>query len=287
MVIFKGTEDISHYLTTQRRLGYNVGFVPTMGALHDGHISLIINAIKICDTVVCSIFVNPTQFNNPEDFQKYPSTLEADIKLLTQAGTDVLFLPDVAEIYPEGTSSLPHYQLDNLEMILEGRSRPGHFQGVCQVMHRLLETVGPCRLFMGLKDYQQCMVVDWLIKDKSLPVQLETLPTFREKSGLAMSSRNMRLDNEQLVLASSIYECLVDLKERLAPGSLISLKNSGVAFLSSKGFEVDYVEIADAETLEIENEWNGRKPLVFLIAAFLGNVRLIDNLVMNRGSEGT
>jgi pantoate--beta-alanine ligase len=140
---------------------------------------------------------------------------------------------------------------------------------------------------MGLKDYQQCMVVDWLIKDKSLPVQLETLPTFREKSGLAMSSRNMRLDNEQLVLASSIYECLVDMKERLAPGSLISLKNSGVAFLSSKGFEVDYVEIADAETLEIENEWNGRKPLVFLIAAFLGNVRLIDNLVMNRGSEGT
>src|SRR6186713_3613916 len=159
MILFKRAGDLAAWLAQQRKGGKTIGFVPTLGALHAGHISLIDISKRSAGVTVCSIFVNPTQFNDPNDFQKYPVTLEKDIYLLETAGTDVLFLPELSEVYPNGTKDLEHYDLGRLETIFEGKYRPGHFQGVCQVMRRLLDFVVPDDLFMGQKDYQQCMVV--------------------------------------------------------------------------------------------------------------------------------
>jgi pantoate--beta-alanine ligase len=281
MIIFKNAAQIGKFLSGLRSGGQSVGFVPTMGALHEGHVSLVAEARRQCGVVVASIFVNPTQFNNQADFDKYPSTLEADIMRLSDAGADVLFLPSIQEIYPEGTSSLPHYDLGYLETVLEGRYRPGHFQGVCQVVDRLLSIVAPDRLFMGQKDYQQCMVVAWLIREKKFPVVLVVMPTLREADGLAMSSRNIRLDKESRALAPAIFRCLEDIRDGLEPGPLARFKEYGTLELTRRGFVVDYVEIADAGTLEPADSWDGRLPLVALIAAFLGEVRLIDNLALN------
>src|SRR5438270_8267338 len=197
MIIFKRAVDLEHYLFEQKRSGRNIGFVPTMGALHKGHLSLISRAGK-SGLVVCSIFVNPTQFNDPEDFKNYPVNIENDMELLVQSGCDVLFLPSVEEIYPAGFSK-KHYDLGPIEFVLEGAHRPGHFQGVCQVVDRLLQIVQPDDLFTGQKDYQQCMVIRKLISLVGMEdrVNLVVVPTVREKDGLAMSSRNLRLNEEQ------------------------------------------------------------------------------------------
>src|ERR1700691_4943551 len=193
MILFKRSAHLYRWLNHETVSGKSIGFVPTMGALHEGHISLITISKKETDITVCSIFVNPTQFNDPRDFQKYPITLEKDIALLEQAGTDVLFLPEVEEIYPKGTSGLEHYDLGRIETLLEGQYRPGHFQGVCQVMRRLLDVVRPDDLFMGQKDYQQCMVLQRLLELRGMPTRLHRCPILREPDGLAMSSRNMGL----------------------------------------------------------------------------------------------
>lgn len=280
MVIFKHTADLRSWLSEERTRGGSLGFVPTMGALHPGHISLVEEARKACEVVACSIFVNPTQFNNPSDLEKYPVTIESDIRMLTAAGADLLFLPGVSDIYPEGTSSLPHYDLGFLETVLEGKYRPGHFQGVCQVVHRLLDAVQPDRLFMGQKDYQQCMVIARLIELTGLPVELVIMPTLREADGLAMSSRNMRLGAADRAKATAIYKVLTGIRERLAPGTLTDSLAQGQQELERNGFRVDYVSIADARSLEPVEEWDGMRPLVALVAAFLGEVRLIDNLVL-------
>ena len=189
MILFKRSLELAKYLESRRNSGLRIGFVPTMGALHNGHISLIKASMGVTDLTVCSIFVNPTQFNDPKDFKKYPITLEKDIYLLEKNGTHVLFLPDPAEIYPDGTHHLEHYDLGYLETILEGQYRPGHFQGVCQVMHRLLRIVGPTDLFMGEKDYQQCLVIKRLLETGGSQPSFHTCPTLRESDGLAMSSR--------------------------------------------------------------------------------------------------
>jgi len=280
MVIFKHTVDLQSWLQGQRVGGRHTGFVPTMGALHPGHVSLVEKARAECDIVAASIFVNPTQFNNPSDFEKYPVTIESDIRMLVAAGADLLFLPGVADIYPEGLDSLPHYDLGFLETVLEGRYRPGHFQGVCQVVHLLLKAVQPDRLYMGQKDYQQCMVIDQLIRTENLPVELVVMPTLREPDGLAMSSRNMRLDAGQRALATHISRVLYGIRNDLAIGALEWLRSRGQSELEALGFQVDYVEISDARTLEPVSDWDGRRPLVALVAAFLGEVRLIDNLLL-------
>src|SRR5882757_11264752 len=176
MILFKRAEDLTGWLREQRSRGKSIGFVPTMGALHPGHISLIDISKKTTEITVCSVFVNPTQFNDPRDFQKYPITIENDILLLEKAGTDALFLPEVGEIYPNGIKDLEKYDLGRLETLLEGAFRPGHFQGVCQVMRRLLEAVRPDQLFMGQKDYQQCMVVRRLLEIIGLPTRLYPSP---------------------------------------------------------------------------------------------------------------
>jgi pantoate--beta-alanine ligase len=322
MILFKRAADLSVWLQGQRSQGKSIGFVPTMGALHAGHISLIDISKKSTGVTVCSIFVNPTQFNDPKDFQKYPITIEKDIYLLEKAGTDVLFLPEVADLYPGGTADLEKYALGRLETLLEGKYRPGHFQGVCQVMRRLLDIVEPEDLFMGQKDYQQCMVVSKLIGLQQYAMRLHPCPILRETDGLAMSSRNMRLTESEREKAPAIYRALSLIKREWneagnSPGiedmqapvleetePLEATLTRARAILEETGFRIDYVEVADARTLEPlgreraeakvseillpdDAGKRGRMPdagggsgAVALVAAFLGEIRLIDNLLL-------
>jgi pantoate--beta-alanine ligase len=281
MIIFKHAAHLARYLEQERKKQQTIGFVPTMGALHQGHLDLITQCRQQTDITVCSIFVNPTQFNNAADYEKYPNTPEQDIGKLESIGTDILFLPSIAEMYSRGTASLEQYDLGYLETVLEGQYRPGHFQGVCQIMSRLLAMVMPHQLFMGQKDYQQCMVVGRLIELKQFPVKLVTCPTIREADGLAMSSRNMRLLPEDRKKAVTIYQCLLYIKKHLHNRPWEQLKPEAEAMLTQQGFTVDYVALAKAENLDIITA--GRPtatPLVALIAAFLHDVRLIDNLII-------
>jgi pantoate--beta-alanine ligase len=307
MILFKRSEELGGYLREQGSAASRIGFVPTMGALHPGHISLIDISKKSTNLTVCSIFVNPTQFNDPKDFQKYPVTLEKDIFLLEKAEVDVLFLPEVEELYPGGIKGLEHYELGPLEEILEGKYRPGHFQGVCQVMRRLLDRVQPGDLYMGQKDYQQCMVVGRLLSLMGSGTVLHTCPILREVDGLAMSSRNLRLSENERKKAPAIWQALSWIKEQWGAGrrgeGAMSGKGGGEriselldharGMLEKNDFRIDYVEIADAVTLGPlggdgteggvgvpggnQQAVNGA---VALVAAFQGEVRLIDNMLM-------
>ena len=283
MVIFKKAKDLQSHLKMHTQANQTIGFVPTMGALHEGHLSLLKVSSKENQLTVCSIFVNPAQFNDPKDFEKYPSTLTQDIDMLESSGCDVLFLPPVSEIYPSGISDKKQYALGYLETILEGEFRRGHFQGVCMAVERLLSIVMPDNLYLGQKDYQQCMIIGKLIQLMGLEktITVRVCPIVREKDGLAMSSRNMRLQKEQRAKAPALYEALVSLKENLNKGSLTDLKKRAVEQLSKKGVRTDYVEIADAKTLKPINEWDSRTNIVGLVAAYIDGVRLIDNLVLN------
>lgn len=280
MLIFHTIPELQRHLQLRQRKEQQVGFVPTMGALHAGHVSLIAQSKQENGFTVCSIFVNPAQFNDPKDFEKYPVTIKADIELLLKAETDVLFLPSVEEIYPIESNEAEKYDVGFLETVLEGKYRPGHFQGVCQVMHRLLTIVNADHLYMGQKDYQQCMVVSHLIAAKGIPTKMHIAPTLREPDGLAMSSRNMRLDPEQRNTASAIFQTLSQMKAELQPGPLPEVKKRATVFLESKGFRVDYTELAHAHTLALLDHWNGTDSVVAVIAASLGEVRLIDNIVL-------
>lgn len=285
MIIFKYADQLARYIQQQKSAGKQIGFVPTMGALHSGHIALIDQSKKATAVTVCSIFVNPTQFNNPNDYQLYPKTIEQDIAKLEAAGCHALFLPAIAEMYPQGTINLEHYDLGYLETLLEGKYRPGHFQGVCQVMNRLLTMVQPHKLFMGQKDYQQCMVVSRLLQLMQSPTELITCPTLREADGLAMSSRNMRLSPEDRQKATTIYKCLTLIKQECNQGATWPVvKEKATKMLIDAGFRIDYVELADANTLQpatatMATIYQG--PRVALVAAFLSDVRLIDNMLLN------
>jgi pantoate--beta-alanine ligase len=282
MIIFKKAKDLQQHLDNCRKKNQSIGFVPTMGALHEGHISLLKISTRENQITICSVFVNPAQFNDPKDFEKYPSTLTEDIYKLESNGCEILFLPPVQEIYPEGITVRKHYDLGYLETILEGEFRPGHFQGVCMAVEKLLSIVLPDKLYLGQKDYQQCMIIGRLIElmglEKSIQVRL--CPIVREKDGLAMSSRNMRLNNEQRAKASALYETLIFLKENLNKGSLADLKKEAVLLLKQKGIKTDYVEIADAKTLKSVNEWDSRTNIIGLVAAYINDVRLIDNMML-------
>lgn len=281
MKLFKRAGDLSAYLVKQEKNNTSIGFVPTMGALHSGHLSLIASAKSCNGITVCSIFINPTQFNVTSDFEKYPVTLEKDIELLITAGCDVVFIPSVAEIYPQGLQARRLYNLGYLETILEGKYRPGHFQGVCQVVHRLLEIVRPRNMYLGQKDYQQCMVLKTLVNLLAMDTSIIVCPTLREKDGLAMSSRNMRLDEQERQLAVIISQTLLQIKNEIATRDLRIIKAKATDKLVKHGYTVDYVEIAAAETLIMQNSWDGEAKLIALVAAFLNEVRLIDNMILN------
>jgi pantoate--beta-alanine ligase len=297
MIKFKKASDLSKWTDSQRKKENRIGFVPTMGALHPGHISLIDASKKKDDVTVSSIFVNPTQFNDPKDFKKYPVTLENDIYLLEKAGCDVLFLPTVNEMYPEarpddpvgrGFSHPVHYDLGFLETVLEGKFRPGHFQGVCMVVQRLLNIVNPDRLYLGQKDFQQCMVISKLVDLIGMKNKTEIIicSTLREPDGLAMSSRNMRLNEIERKKATAIYRSLNMMKENTGNETIAELKMKAQSMLEEKGFKVDYIEIADAGNLSLVNNaidfsLDNKQKIIALVAAFMNEVRLIDNMLLN------
>lgn len=281
MIILKHTGDLNRYLTSHRKRGKKIGFVPTMGALHEGHMSLIRKSRGETDLTVCSIFVNPTQFNDPADYEKYPVTLSQDIQMLEKEGCDVLFLPSRDEIYPSGTRELKTYELGFLETVYEGKYRPGHFQGVCQVVEILVAAVNPDLLYLGQKDYQQCMVIArMLVITGRQEIKLRLCPTLREPNGLAMSSRNRRLTAEERQQAAAIQEGLQKIKQQIKPGETSSITHKITDGLRDRGFQIDYFEVADARTLAPVTVWDGKSELVALAAVFLGGVRLIDNLLI-------
>jgi len=281
MIIFKKGLPLQNRLKQLKNINKKIGFVPTMGALHNGHLALIEQSKSPDTTTVCSIFVNPTQFNDKKDFEKYPVTIENDIYLLEKANTDILFIPAVDEIYPDGLATNFSYDLGYLETMLEGFYRPGHFQGVCRVMHKLLNIVQPDDLFMGQKDYQQCMVIKRLIELYKISTQLHLVPTRREESGLAMSSRNVRLSDEAKQKASAIFKALGFIKNNISSLSIDQLKEKATAIILDAGFEkIDYIEICDADSLMPLNKFQQTK-MVALAAAFIEGVRLIDNMLLN------
>jgi pantoate--beta-alanine ligase len=282
MVIFKKVTDIQDYLYQKKISGKKIGFIPTMGALHAGHISLVQKAIEDNTFSVCSIFLNPTQFNDKNDLIKYPVSTENDIELLIKAGCNVLFLPDVEEVYPGGSDDTKTYDFGYLDTILEGAKRPGHFKGVGQVVGRLLEIVKPDTLYLGQKDYQQCLVIRKLtgmMGIKGLDVVI--CPTTREQDGLAMSSRNRRLTDPQRIVASTIYQCLVSIDAKQANSSFDIVKKECEELLAAKGIAPEYVELADARDLTPLRNYQPGTPMIALIAARIGDIRLIDNRVLN------
>lgn len=284
MIVFKTIPELKHYLQTQKASGSKIGFIPTMGALHKGHISLITKAKNDKLITICSIFVNPAQFNNPQDFEKYPSTIADDICLLDNAGCDILFLPSAVEIYPNGAEMAPSFDFGYLDTIFEGAKRPGHFNGVGKVVCLLLNIVEPDALYMGSKDYQQCLVVKELCRQMGLneSVQFVACPTQREADGLAMSSRNRRLNEGQRAKAGLIYQCLVSIQAKMLLAEPFAIvQKECVELMHEKGFVPEYVCIANADTLEPLNEYDPNQKMVALIATWIGDIRLIDNLLIN------
>lgn len=280
MYLFKETGRLQGALEQEKTAGRRIGFVPTMGALHEGHLSLIRIAKAHTDRVVCSIFVNPTQFNDPKDFEKYPSTIKEDILKLTGVDTDILFLPSVAEMYPEGVNApRPLYDFGYLETILEGAYRPNHFQGVGMVVEKLLRAVQPQDLFMGQKDFQQCMIIKRLLEITGIPSKLHICPTLRENDGLAMSSRNLRLSSTERQVATAISKTLNYLKQNIKQQPFDRIKQNARKQLEDAGFQVDYIEIADASNLKLLSQPIDTE-MVVLTAAKLGEVRLIDNMTI-------
>lgn len=277
MFIFKQIEDLQKYLKAHTA----IGFVPTMGALHEGHLSLIKHSKAENGLTVCSIFVNPTQFNDPKDFEKYPITIESDIELLHDAGCDVLFLPEVAEMYPDGIGAIRQYEIGFLDTVFDGKHRPGHFNGVCVIVHKLLDAVKPHRLYLGEKDFQQCLVIKQLVTTEQIPTEVITCPTLRTELGLAMSSRNARLSEMQREEAALIYRLLNGIKVRQKSFTFEELQRDALQQLTDAGFNTEYLMLANAETLEEMKEFDHQKKMVLLIASFFHGVRLIDNLRVN------
>ncbi len=262
----------------ERRSGISsIGLVPTMGALHEGHLSLVTRSAEENDLTVCSIFVNPTQFNDPSDLARYPRPVESDIRKLTKTGCDLLFMPDAEEIYPEEESW--HMELGELERVMEGKFRPGHYQGVTQVVKKLFDLVAPDRAYFGQKDYQQFLVIGELVRQFSIPLELVCCPTQREADGLAMSSRNIHLSPEErkeAVLLSKALFLIRSLANEMSPAEA---RDKGLELLgSSPLIQVEYLEIAHADTLRPVTDWNEASRVIALVAVRIGQTRLIDNL---------
>lgn len=257
--------------------GKAIGFVPTMGALHNGHLSLIKQAQQQCDVVVCSIFVNPTQFNNPKDLEIYPRPIQDDIDKLERVNCDVLFNPAVNEIYDNHEQW--HLEIGRLEQLLEGKSRPGHYQGVTQVVYKLFNIVKPDVAFFGQKDYQQVLVISRMVALLNMPVKLVMCPIEREADGLAMSSRNIHLTPADREHALVLSKTLNSVKEGFDINKIDELKQEAAAAINrTPDVVLDYFEIADSETLLPANQ--NTKSIVALVAAMVGKTRLIDNVVL-------
>lgn len=272
---------LAEMLSAYRTAGYRIGFVPTMGALHEGHLSLIRAAREANDIVVVSIFVNPTQFNDPEDYRNYPRTREADKLRLEEAGVDLAFMPDEAEMYPEGRQNLADFDPGYLGQVLEGEKRPGHFEGMATIVKKLLETVKPDYAYFGQKDYQQLLIVRELVSTYQLPVSIVSEPIVRESDGLALSSRNVLLTPEERELAPVIYQTLKycrDQVERDFRPEQVS--QEGMDTLNRyEAFTLEYFTIRNAFTLAPVTSAEKPKAVIILVALGIGKVRLIDNML--------
>lgn len=281
VTVFETITGLQTWLRDLRTAGLKVGFVPTMGALHDGHISLINSGKEVCDVLVVSIFVNPTQFNNPDDLAKYPRTFDADLALLEKSGASALFFPSVDEMYPKPEKN--HWDFGLLSTSLEGHFRPGHFDGMLTVVKKLLQIVSPKSAFFGEKDFQQLALIRRMVLEEGLDVKIIGCPIIREKDGLAMSSRNTRLSAEGRIHALAISRVLFSMRERaviVSPSELLSWGND--ALRSSEGIEPEYLSIVNARTFERLDSWSKEDDAVVLVAAYVDGVRLIDNVVIKK-----
>ncbi len=280
MKVFTTKNSLQQHLIQIKTANKTIGFVPTMGALHQGHLSLIELAKQRNAITVCSIFVNPSQFNDPKDLEKYPRTIEADIEMLEQAGCDVLFNPPVTEMY-DGNEQW-HLNIGQLEFLLEGKFRPGHYQGVTQVVYKLFNIVKPDEAFFGQKDYQQFSVISKMVELLNMPVKLVMCPIKRETDGLAMSSRNIHLTTDDRRHSLVLSKTLNWVKDNFDIAKMPKLKSHAEQMINAEsGVELDYFEIADGETLLPANE--NAKTIVALVAAKVGKTRLIDNVVLVNG----
>ncbi len=287
MLLFKTVSELQVYLKKIRQKGNTIGFAPTMGALHRGHVSLIAQAKEACGIAIASIFVNPTQFNNPKDLEKYPRTAEKDIELLVEAGCDILFMPDVTEIYPDGltpsVSNTPKFNFGKLDKVLEGTFRPGHFDGMVQVVYRLLDIVKPQKIFMGQKDFQQYSIVASMITQAKLPTEIVRSPTVREDDGLAMSSRNVRLTADERALAPTIFQTLKAAHEMVNEYSPAEIQREATTKLKAvPNLKMEYFDIVDGRTLLPIQLFEDTDFAVALTAVWLGDVRLIDNIILKQ-----
>lgn len=277
LTITHTADDLQRAIVDYARAGRKIALVPTMGALHAGHLSLVAMAKKHAECVIMSIFVNPTQFAPGEDFDKYPRTLEADTELARQAGVDILYVPDVADMYGEGIATL--VTVGELANELCGKTRPGHFNGVATVVTKLLLRAMPHVAVFGEKDYQQLAVIRQVVNDLDIPVEIVGAPTMREADGLAMSSRNRYLSEEERRHAPKLYEILRLLAQRIASGNDIEKTLlEGQSLLKYAGFVMDYLALVDAETLLPQTVFEA--PARLLAAGFLGTTRLIDNVAV-------
>ena len=281
MKIFTTKQSLQEYLLQRRALGKTIGFVPTMGALHQGHLSLIQLAAQSNDEIVCSIFVNPSQFNDPKDLEKYPRTIAADIEMLEQVNCDILFNPPVNEIYDDNEQW--HLNIGDMEHLLEGKFRPGHYQGVTQVVYKLFNIVKPDTAFFGQKDYQQFLIISKMVELMNMPVKLVMCPIKREADGLAMSSRNIHLTAEDRQHALILSKTLNWINANFDITKLPSIKKEAERMINAEpGVNLDYLEIADAATLHPADE--NTKNIIALLAAKVGKTRLIDNVFLAHSS---
>jgi len=275
--IFTTKESLTKYLDELRSNGKSLGFVPTMGALHQGHLSLLTQSQQQTDVTVCSIFVNPTQFNDPRDLEKYPRPIESDIQKLEQAGCDVLFNPEVNEMY--AANEHWHLDLGELEHLLEGKFRPGHYQGVTQVVFKLFDIVKPDLAFFGQKDYQQVLVIQKMVDLLQLRVKVVMCPILRETDGLAMSSRNIHLSTDDRLHALVLSRTLNWLKQNFDANKTPSLTKLAEDMIKAEpGVQLEYFEIANGENLHHADQ--DSEQVVALVAAKVGNTRLIDNMIV-------
>lgn len=278
MEIINTVEQLKQALSSARKEGKRIGFVPTMGALHQGHMDLVSRASTECDVVVASVFVNPSQFNNPSDLELYPRTPEADSELLKKFGCDFAFFPSVAEIYPENWIA-PRVDLGTLDQVMEGKFRPGHFKGVVQVVSRLFEIVQPEKAFFGLKDFQQVAVIRRMVDVLQLPVEIVACPTLRTEKGLAMSSRNKRLSEAQQEEALIIYRTLSRAKEDAQVYSPSETLERAKTYFETGTLKLEYLNIVNPHSLEdLSTEWVPGATMC--IACFCREVRLIDNMTL-------
>lgn len=280
MKLFKFEKEIKSALTLFNESGERVGFVPTMGALHEGHISLIKKAKETCDYVVCSIFVNPTQFDNKNDLSKYPITIEEDLKLLEKASCNSVFLPSVKEMYPEGLKT-KKYDFGGIEKEMEGAFRKGHFDGVGTIVHRFFDIIKPDVAFFGEKDFQQLQIIKKMVAIEKMPIKIVGCPIFREEDGLAMSSRNRRLSNEMRSEAPLIYQVLKEVQYKIrAKESIVDIELFVNQLFEKSKLELEYFLISDIETLKPTRVIDENKKYRAFIAAFAEDVRLIDNIAL-------